>query len=79
MSLNIVKKLLTKFSPTFVTDFVVYLVITKFCDEFVEGYARIGFQLEKAFWRYINQFEEEKVASLENYFQLKDFALQIFP
>ena len=41
--------------------------------------ARIGFQLEKAFWRYINQFEEEKVASLENYFQLKDFALQIFP
>ena len=41
--------------------------------------ARIGFQLEKAFWRYINQFEEEKVARMENYFQLRDFALQIFP
>ena len=41
--------------------------------------ARIGFQLEKAFWRYINQFEEEKVARMENYFQLKDFAQQIFP
>ena len=72
--------------------------------------ARIGFQLEKAFWRYknysifkslkkssyinhffrfiqelninfryINQFEEDKVARMENYFQLKDFALQIFP
>ena len=41
--------------------------------------ARIGFQLEKAFWRYINQFDEEKVARMENYFQLKDFALQIFP
>ena len=41
--------------------------------------ARIGFQLEKAFWRYINQFDEEKVARMENYFQLKDFARQIFP
>ena len=41
--------------------------------------ARIGFQLEKAFWRYINQFEEEKVARMENYFQLRDFALQMFP
>ena len=47
--------------------------------QFLQGYARIGFQLERAFWRYINQFGEEKVASLENYFQLKDFALQIFP
>ena len=30
-------------------------------------------------FRYINQFEEDKVARMENYFQLKDFALQIFP
>ena len=35
MSLNIVNKLLTYFSPNFVTDFVTYLVITRFCDEFV--------------------------------------------
>ena len=41
--------------------------------------ARVGFQLEKAFWRYINQFDEEKVARMERYFKLKDFSRQIFP
>ena len=41
--------------------------------------ARVGFQLEKAFWMYINQFDEEKVARMEKTFKLKDFSLQIFP
>ena len=41
--------------------------------------ARLGFQLEKAYWEHINQFEESMVRWLENYFKLQDFSLQIFP
>ena len=41
--------------------------------------ARIGFQVEKAYWEHINQFEAKMVLWMENNFKLKDFARQIFP
>ena len=41
--------------------------------------ARLGFQLEKAYWEHINQFEESMVLWMENNFKLQDFSLQIFP
>ena len=41
--------------------------------------ARLGFQLEKAYWEHINKFEKSEVRWMENNFKLQDFSLQIFP
>ena len=41
--------------------------------------ARVGFQLEKAYWAHLNQFKKDKARSIKKRFTLKDFSLQIFP